>query len=102
VVTVVLAMGMRLMAHRNVIIRKLVAVETLGSAAVICSDKTGTLTLNQMTVQRMYVDGQWIEVTGEGYEPWGEFRRNGQIVNPESEQALTEHLRIGALCNDAL
>jgi Ca2+-transporting ATPase len=102
VVTVVLAMGMRLMAHRNAIIRKLVAVETLGSAAVICSDKTGTLTLNQMTIRRMYVDGQWIEVTGEGYEPWGEFRRNGQTINPENEPALTQHLRIGALCNDAL
>ena len=102
VLTVVLAVGMRIMARRNAIIRKLVAVETLGSATVICSDKTGTLTLNEMTVQRLYVDGQWIEVTGEGYEPWGELRRNGQRVNPGSEEALTLHLRIGALCNDAL
>jgi len=102
VVTVVLAMGLRIMARRNAIIRRLVAVETLGSAAVICSDKTGTLTLNQMTVRRMYVDGQWIEVTGEGYEPWGELRRNGHKVNMQNEQALTLHLRIGALCNDSL
>jgi len=102
VVTVVLAMGMRTMANRNVIIRKLVAVETLGSAAVICSDKTGTLTLNEMTVQRLYVDGQWIEVTGEGYEPWGELRLDGHKVSPGSEKALSLHLRIGALCNDAL
>jgi len=102
VLTVVLAVGMRIMARRNAIIRKLVAVETLGSATVICSDKTGTLTLNEMTVQRLYVDGQWIEVTGEGYVPRGEFRRDGQIVNPENERPLTLLLRIGTLCNDAL
>ncbi len=102
VVTVVLSVGMRVMANRNAIIRKLVAVETLGSAAIICSDKTGTLTLNEMTVQRLYVDGQWIEVTGEGYEPWGEIIPDGHEVSPGSEKTLSLHLRIGALCNDAL
>ncbi len=102
VVTVVLAVGMRTMANRNAIIRNLIAVETLGSAAVICSDKTGTLTLNEMMVQRLYVDGQWIEVTGEGYEPWGELRPDRHKVGLGSEKALSSHLRIGALCNDAL
>ena len=102
VVTVVLAIGMQTMARRNAIIRKLAAVETLGSTTVICSDKTGTLTLNQMTVRRLYVDGQLIEVTGEGYEPHGEFYRDGQALNPESNDQLALHLRIGALCNDAL
>ncbi len=102
VVTVVLAAGMRLMARRNAIIRKLVAVETLGSATVICSDKTGTLTLSEMTVRRLYVDGQWIEVSGEGYDPQGEFHRDGHTLNPENEPQLTLLLRIGALCNDSL
>ena len=102
VVTVVLAIGMRTMAHRNAIIRKLVAVETLGSATVICSDKTGTLTLNEMTVRRLHIDGQWIEVSGEGYLPEGEFRRNGRIVHPENEPIPALHLRIGAVCNDAV
>ncbi len=102
VLTVVLAIGMRIMAQRHAIIRRLVAVETLGSATVICSDKTGTLTLNEMTVRCLYVDGQWIEVTGEGYEPKGEFYRNSQTVTPESQPPLTLLLRIGALCNDAV
>ena len=101
VVTVVLAMGMRIMARRNAIIRKLVAVETLGSATVICSDKTGTLTLNEMTVQRLFVDGRWIEVTGEGYAPQGEFHLDGQPVDPQSDSPLNLMLRIGALCNDS-
>jgi Ca2+-transporting ATPase len=92
---------MRIMARRNAIIRKLVAVETLGSATVICSDKTGTLTLNEMTVQRLYMDGQTIEITGEGYIPRGEFRRDGQLIDPQNEPSVNLMLRIGALCNDS-
>jgi P-type Ca2+ transporter type 2C len=101
VVTVVLSIGMRSMARRNAIVRKLVAVETLGSATVICSDKTGTLTMNQMTVRRIYLDGRWIEVTGEGYAPQGDFLVDGQKIDPASEPALELHLKIGALCNDS-
>jgi Ca2+-transporting ATPase len=101
VVTIVLAIGMRTLARRNAIVRKLVAVETLGSATVICSDKTGTLTLNEITVRRLYANGQWTEVSGEGYQPRGEFRHNGQTTSPDREPGLARLLKIGALCNDA-
>ena len=101
VVTVVLAIGMRYMAKRNAIVRRLVAVETLGSATVICSDKTGTLTMNEMTVRRIYVDREYIEVTGEGYDPDGDFRRDGSVVTPGEHTSLGLLLRAGALCNES-
>ena len=101
-VTVTLALGMRAMAQRNAIVRRLVAVETLGAATVICSDKTGTLTLNQMTARRIHVDGNWVEVTGEGYKTEGQFLRDGQTVKLEDVNSLSLLLQIGAICNDAL
>jgi len=101
VVTVVLAIGMHAMARRNAIVRKLVAVETLGSATVICSDKTGTLTLNQMTVEQLYIDGRILEVSGEGYEPAGKFTFNREDVNPSEERTLDRLLKTATLCNDS-
>lgn len=102
VVTVTLAVGMRAMAKRQAIIRHLVAVETLGSTTVICSDKTGTLTLNQMTVSRLYADGRSYDVDGSGYEPVGEIRADGRPISAQNDATLECLLRAGALCNDAL
>jgi Ca2+-transporting ATPase len=101
VVTISLAMGMREMVHRHALIRRLSSVETLGSATVICSDKTGTLTQNEMTVTRLWVDGTFVEVTGSGYTPVGEFRMGGEKINLQTYPAVTTALWVGALNNDA-
>jgi len=101
VVTISLALGMREMIKRHALIRKLSSVETLGSATVICSDKTGTLTQNEMTVTRLWADGQFISVTGAGYVPKGDFLVDGQKVVISKYPAALTVLWLGILNNDA-
>ncbi len=101
VVTISLALGMREMVSRHALIRKLSSVETLGSATVICSDKTGTLTQNEMTVKRLWADGEFISVTGSGYTPQGEFTRDGVPISLKDFPAVKTALWIGTLNNDA-
>lgn len=102
VVTIVLALGMQRMIRRHALLRKLPAVETLGSATTICSDKTGTLTQNEMTGVRMWASGQIIDIGGEGYCPQGEFSINGQAFDPAQNRAAALALRVSTLCSDAL
>jgi Ca2+-transporting ATPase len=101
VVTITLALGMREMIHRHALIRKLSSVETLGSATVICSDKTGTLTQNEMTVTRIWVDGQFVNVTGSGYSRRGEFLVNNQSIDLHKYPGIGTALWVGVLNNDA-
>jgi Ca2+-transporting ATPase len=101
IVTIVLALGMQRMVKRHSIIKKLHAVETLGSITVICSDKTGTLTQNEMTVTRIYTDGKMYSVSGEGYRPYGEFTLDKSKIDPKADPHLKLLLTIGTLCNDS-
>jgi Ca2+-transporting ATPase len=101
IVTIALTLGMSRMVAKNAIIRKLPAVETLGCTTVICSDKTGTLTMNEMSVRKIYANSELIDVTGHGYEPLGTFYIRNVELDPTRNTPLIMSLRIGALCNDA-
>lgn len=101
VVTISLAGGMREMVNRHALIRKLASVETLGSVTTICTDKTGTLTQNQMTVTKLWVDSHFVDITGTGYEPVGDFKVDGEVVDLKEFPAARTALWIGTINNDA-
>ncbi|WP_018860570.1 cation-transporting P-type ATPase [Thioalkalivibrio sp. ALJ3] len=101
IMTIALAIGVQKMARRNAIIRRLPAVETLGSVSTICSDKTGTLTRNEMTVQTVRTGIEEYGISGVGYAPQGHFSIDDQAVEADEQPTLLEVLRAGLLCNDA-
>jgi len=101
IVTIALALGVQRMIKRKAIVRKLPSVETLGCASVICSDKTGTLTQNKMTVTRLWSGGRELEITGDGYAPEGQALERGRPVAVKGHAGLEQALRIAALCNNA-
>ena len=102
ILTIILAIGVQRMAGRNAIVRRLPAVETLGAVTVICSDKTGTLTRNEMTVQRVVTADRTVEVSGAGYAPTGGFSLDGAPILPEDAADLQAIARAAHLCNEAV
>jgi len=101
VLTITLAIGVQAMAGRNAIVRRLPAIETLGSVSVICTDKTGTLTRNEMVVTSAAVAGRAFKVEGEGYHPEGRILHDGAAITPGNDAALQELALAAGLCNDA-
>ncbi|MFH5183032.1 calcium-translocating P-type ATPase, SERCA-type [Paenibacillus sp. TAB 01] len=101
IVTIALALRVQRMIQRKAIVRKLPSVETLGCASVICSDKTGTLTQNKMTVTHLWVGGEILEVTGDGYDPRGDILQNGKSADIRNNQMLRRLLQVSVLCNNA-
>ena len=101
IVTIVLAIGMNKMVKRNAIVKKLLAVETLGATSVICTDKTGTLTQNEMTVVKVYTNDKIIDIEGVGYEPKGDFKLGDEKISPLEDKNVQSLLLMGTLVNDA-
>lgn len=101
IVTIALSIGVHKMARRNALVRRLPSVETLGCTTVICTDKTGTLTQNEMTVRSIWVNNTFIDVTGIGYIPDGNFEINHHKIDPKDIPELLMALKIGTLCNSA-
>lgn len=101
IVTIALSIGVHKMAKRNALVRRLPSVETLGCTTVICTDKTGTLTQNEMSVRSIWVNNTFIDVIGTGYNPEGNFEINHITINPQDIPELLTALKIGVLCNSA-
>ncbi len=101
VVTIALSIGVQRMVKRNVLVRRLPSIETLGCTSVICTDKTGTLTKNEMTVSKIWINEKFINVTGVGYTPIGQFEYNSKTLESKNIPELILALRISTLCNNA-